>query len=62
MGDIELMLTITNASSNPIEGARLDVSAKHTQMSGTSIGNAAIEQGGCRYSINANFNMNGTWN
>ena len=61
VGDIELMLTITDASGNPVEGARVDVSAEHTQMSGMSMGDAATEQGGGKYAINANFSMNGTW-
>lgn len=61
MGDIGLTLTITDANGNPIEGARVDVSADHTAMSGMSMGGAATEQGGGKYSIKANFPMNGNW-
>jgi hypothetical protein len=61
MGDVELNLTITDANGNPIEGARVDVSADHMQMSGMGMGGAATEQGGGKYSIKANFNMSGTW-
>jgi hypothetical protein len=61
MGDVELNLTITDANGNSIEGARVDVSADHTEMSGMSMGGAATEQGGGKYSIKANFSMSGTW-
>jgi hypothetical protein len=61
VGDAELVFTITDASGNPIEGARVDVSAGHTDMSGMSMSGAATDQGSGRYSINANFNMTGNW-
>jgi ABC-type glycerol-3-phosphate transport system substrate-binding protein len=34
MGDMELVLTISNADGKPIEGATVDVSAVHTDMTG----------------------------
>jgi hypothetical protein len=59
MGDAELVFTITDANGNSIEGVKVDVSADHTDMSGMS--GAATDQGGGRYSINANFSMTGNW-
>ena len=61
MGDMEVVLTITDADGQPIEGATVDVSAKHTDMSGMDMGGTATEQGSGRYSINANFSMSGNW-
>ena len=61
VGDAELVFTITDASGNPIEGARVDVSADHTDMSGMGMSGAATDQGSGRYSINATFSMTGNW-
>ena len=61
MGDIELVFTITDAHGDPIEGAKVDVSADHTDMTGMTMGGAATDQGGGKYAINANFSMNGNW-
>ena len=61
VGDAELIFTITDASGNPIEGARVDVSADHTDMSDMGMSGAATDQGSGRYSINANFSMKGNW-
>jgi hypothetical protein len=61
MGDAELIFKITDASGNPIEGARVDVSADHTDMSGMGMSGAATDQGSGTYSINASFSMTGTW-
>ncbi len=61
MGDMEVILTITDASGNPIEGAQVDVSADHTDMTGMTMGGPTSEQGGGRYAINANFSMSGNW-
>ena len=61
VGDAELSFTITDASGNPIEGARVDVSADHTDMSGMGMSGAATDQGSGKYSINANFSMTGNW-
>lgn len=61
MGDIEVILTITDASGSPIEGAQVDVSADHTDMTGMTMGGAAMEQDAGRYAINANFSMSGNW-
>ncbi|MGZ9225284.1 MAG: FixH family protein [Anaerolineales bacterium] len=61
MGDMELVLTITDGDGNPIEGATVDVSADHIDMTGMGMSGLATEQGGGRYSINANFSMSGNW-
>lgn len=61
MGDMEVVLTITDADGKPIEGATVDVSAEHTDMSGMDMSGVATDQGGGRYSIKSNFSMNGTW-
>ena len=60
-GDIELLLTITDANGNPIEGAKIDVGADHTDMTGMGMNGQATEQGGGKYSIKANFSDSGTW-
>src|SRR5512134_249466 len=61
MGDIEVILNITDVNGNPIEGATVDVSADHIDMTGMDMSGAATEQGGGRYAINANFSMSGNW-
>ena len=61
MGDMEVIFTLTDASGNPIEGAKVDVSAEHTGMSGMDMSGLATEQGGGKYAINANFSMSGDW-
>lgn len=60
-GDMELVLTITDANGNPIEGAKVDVSADHTDMSGMGMSGLATEQGGGKYSIKATFSDSGNW-
>ena len=61
MGDMGLILTITDGDGKPIEGATVDVSADHTDMTGMGMSGLATEQGEGRYSINANFSMSGNW-
>ncbi|MBI4760217.1 MAG: FixH family protein [Chloroflexota bacterium] len=61
MGDTELVLIITDANGSPIEGATVDVSVDHTDMSGMGMSGVAVEQGGGRYAIRANFSMSGNW-
>lgn len=61
IGDIELILNITDASGDPIEGATVDVTAIHTDMTGMDMSGAATEQGAGKYAINANFSMSGNW-
>ena len=61
MGDIELVLNIRDPGGNPIEGATVDVTATHTDMTGMDMSGAATEQGAGKYAINANFSMSGNW-
>lgn len=61
VGDAELIFMITDPSGNPIEGATVDVSADHTDMTGMGMSGAATDQGLGKYSINANFSMSGNW-
>src|SRR5574339_222089 len=61
MGDIELILTVTDANGDPIEDATVDVSADHTDMTGMTMSGAATDQGAGKYSIQANFSMSGNW-
>jgi hypothetical protein len=61
MGDVELMLTITDKDGNPIEGAAVNVAADHTDMSGMGMNGLATDQGGGKYSIKANFDESGNW-
>ena len=61
MGDAELIFTVTDANGNPIDGAAVDVSADHTDMSGMGMSGPATDQGGGQYAINANFQHSGNW-
>lgn len=61
MGDVTLTLMITDQNNQPIEGARVDVSVDHTDMTGMTMSGSATEQGGGKYAINANFSMSGNW-
>jgi hypothetical protein len=61
MGDTELIFTIADQNGKPIEGASVDVTADHTEMSGMNMGGAATDQGNGKYSIKANFSMSGAW-
>jgi hypothetical protein len=61
IGDVELVLTVTNQNGNPIEDAKVDVSADHTDMTGMGMSGPATEQDGGKYAINANFSMSGNW-
>ena len=61
MGDAELVFTITDAEGKPIEGAKVDVSADHTDMMGMGMSGPATEQVDGKYAINASFSMTGNW-
>ncbi len=60
-GDTELVLTVTDQNGNSIEGAKVDVSADHADMTGMGMSGPATEQGGGKYAIKANFSMSGNW-
>ena len=61
IGDIELVLNITDTVGKPLEGASVDVTATHLDMAGMDMSGAATEQDAGRYAINANFSMSGNW-
>jgi len=61
MGDVTLTLSITDENGQPIEGARVDVSVDHTDMTGMGMSGPATEQGEGKYAIHANFSMTGNW-
>jgi uncharacterized GH25 family protein len=61
MGDIELVFNITDSNGKPIEGATVDVTATHIDMTGMDMSGAATEQSTGKYAINANFSMSGNW-
>jgi hypothetical protein len=61
VGDIELVLTLTNSKGDPIEGATVEVFAHHIDMTGMDMSGAATEQGNGKYAIKANFSMSGNW-
>lgn len=60
-GDVELFLAITDKDGNPVEGAKVDVAANHTDMSGMGMSGQATNLGGGKYSIKANFQESGNW-
>lgn len=60
-GKIELVLDVKDLSGQPVTGAKVDVSADHTDMSGMSMGGAATEQGNGKYAVTADFGMSGNW-
>ena len=61
VGDTELIFTVTDANGKPVEGATVEVSADHTDMTGMGMNGTATDQGFGKYSINANFSMSGNW-
>lgn len=61
MGDVELIVLVTDAQGNPLEGAKVDIGADHTDMTGMGMHGPASEQSGGRYAIKANFSMTGNW-
>jgi uncharacterized GH25 family protein len=61
VGDVELLLTVTDKDGNPIEGAKVEVAADHTDMSGMGMSGQATDQGAGKYSIKANFSESGNW-
>jgi hypothetical protein len=60
-GVVELSLLIKDERGNPIEGAQVDVSVDHTDMTGMEMSGPATEQGDGKYAIDADFSMSGNW-
>ena len=61
VGDVQLLLNITDQNGNAITGAKVNVSAEHPSMSGMGMSGLATEQGGGKYAIKANFSDSGSW-
>jgi len=61
VGDVEIILTVTDLEGKPIEDAKVDVSADHIDMSGMTMDGPATEQGDGKYAIKADFSMSGNW-
>src|SRR5690242_4828096 len=61
VGDTELVFNITDQNGQPLEGAKVDVSAEHTEMMGMSINGLASDQGGGTYAIRGSFDHPGKW-
>ncbi len=61
VGDIELLLDIADENGQPLDGAVVEVSADHTDMSGMVMSGTATGQGNGRYAITADFSMSGNW-
>lgn len=61
LGDVELIILVTDAQGNPLEDAKVDIGADHTDMTGMGMHGPASEQGVGRYAINATFSMTGNW-
>lgn len=55
------MVTVNDASGQPIPDADVFVFADHTEMKGMNMNGRATPQGGGRYTIAANFSMSGPW-
>lgn len=60
-GKNEIILEIKDQQDKPLTGAKVDVSADHTDMSGMSMGGPATEQEAGQYAITADFSMSGNW-
>jgi len=61
VGDITLTLHITDGNGAPLDGARVDVSVDHSDMTGMTMSGPASEQEAGSYAITADFSMSGNW-
>jgi hypothetical protein len=61
VGKTEIVLEIRDQKDQPLIGAKVDVGADHTDMSGMTMGGAATEQGNGKYAITTDFSMSGNW-
>ena len=61
VGDITFTLHITDETGAPLEGARVDVSVDHSDMTGMTMSGPASEQEAGNYAITADFSMSGNW-
>ena len=61
VGNNEIILDIQDTNGQPLTGAKVEISADHTDMSGMIMNGLATEQGTGKYAITADFSMSGTW-
>jgi len=61
VGNNELIFDIQDANGQPLLGAKVEISADHTDMSGMIMSGLATEQENGKYAITADFSMSGTW-
>lgn len=61
VGKAELVLEIKDLKDQPFPGAKVDVSADHTDMSGMTMSGVATDQGNGKYAITTDFSMSGNW-
>jgi uncharacterized GH25 family protein len=60
-GKTEIVLKLQDQEGKPLNGATVDVSADHTDMTGMTMSGLATEQEDGKYAITADFSMSGTW-
>ena len=61
VGKTELILEIQDENGQNFSGAKVEVSADHTDMSGMTMNGLATEQEIGKYVITADFSMSGSW-
>lgn len=61
VGNVELALSIKDQNGQPVEGALVNITADHIDMSGMIMSGLATDQGGGIYAITADFSMSGNW-
>lgn len=60
-GQVELLVTVTDAAGKPVDNAEVSLLASHTEHSGMDMNGKAAAQGNGRYAITADFGMSGKW-
>lgn len=60
-GQVELLVTLTDAAGQPIDSAEVNLLGSHKEMSGMDMNGQATAQGNGRYAITADFGMSGPW-
>lgn len=61
LGEVELIITVTEPSGQPVNGADVFVSTDHTGMSGMGFFKTAQGQGNGKYALKGYFGMSGDW-
>ncbi|MHB8136388.1 MAG: FixH family protein [Anaerolineaceae bacterium] len=61
VGNNGIILDIQDTNGQPLTGAKVEISADHTDMSGMIMNGLATEQEKGKYAITADFSMSGTW-